>query len=108
MHGINQLIQRGASPRAFLDTLKSLRAIEAFLREWDPLGAISNVHEGGDVSDESDSYAPTIHGMLGRGCGVEDLAAHLMRVESESMGVSAAAERDRAVALRILEWWEGR
>lgn len=90
------------------DVAAELRVIEEFLREWDPLGVISNLRQGGDVLDEYDSYAPTIHAMLGRGCGVEDLAAHLMRVQSESMEISPAAQRDRAVALRILEWWKGR
>jgi hypothetical protein len=66
------------------------------LADWNPIAA-------GVPDDEYDSYIPTILRMIGDNCDAHRLAEHLLRLESESMGLSYAdAERCRRVAERLL------
>ncbi len=87
------------------DAVRELRIIEGHLREWDPLGVMVGVRNDA-VLDEYASYAPSIHGMLRRGCSDEDLAAHLAEIESESMGIVPTPERNLSVAQTIVHWWK--
>jgi hypothetical protein len=70
------------------------------LEDWDPIGGVPD--------DEYDSYIPGILRLLGESCDAHRLAAHLLRLESNSMGLSGAdAERCRRVAVRLLESGSG-
>ena len=89
---------RTAEQVALASTAKRmLNAVRRVLWEtWDPIG----VNDRADASDEYDSYAPTIVGMLLRDCTAHDLERHLSKLETDSMGLSArstSAARDATV-----------
>ena len=80
---------------------RMLGAVRRVLWEtWDPIG----VNDHADASTEYDSYAPTIVGMLLRGCTAHDLERHLSTLETDSMGLaprSTSAARDATVAVLL-------
>jgi len=69
------------------NALSDVRRI--LLDVWDPLG----VNEFPEASDEYDSYAPAIVGMLVRGATEADLVHHLRKIETENMGLSYLDEQ---------------
>jgi hypothetical protein len=72
---------------------RMLNAVRQVLWEtWDPIG----VNDHADASDEYDSYAPTIVGMLLQDCTAHDLERHLANLETESMGLAARPTSARA------------
>jgi hypothetical protein len=83
------------------NTDRLLLAVRAILfREWDPIG----VNDNDLCGDEYDSYAPTICRWLREGVDEYKLAAHLSRIQRESMGMSVIDEElHRRVARRLLE-----
>ena len=90
------------------DVRQSLRAIELILKDWDPLGVISERQPGSKIEDEYDSYAPAIQSMLQHGCTVEELSGHLRRIREELMEIEGEPARDFAVAERLVRWWSSR
>jgi hypothetical protein len=64
--------------------MADIHLVQAILRRWDPIGV-----EPGSVApaDEYDSYAPHIVSLVKNGCTAEELAAHLERLGSETMGL---------------------
>ncbi len=86
-------------------TMRQIREVEKFLREWDPIGVTDDLVADGLPPDEYDNYAPHIVGLLQRGETVEDLAAHLRYCRTGAMGLVEDDASDIAVATKILEWW---
>jgi hypothetical protein len=81
------------------------RAIQAVRRTlweiWDPIGVSHKV----EAKTEYDSYAPSITGMLLRGCTPRELEAHLARLETDEMGLPdrpPSARSDTITALLAL------
>ena len=64
--------------------IAKIRAVEAILRRWDPIGV-----EPGVVApaDEYDSYAPHIVSMVDSGGSVADVTVHLGKLATENMGL---------------------
>ena len=69
---------------------------------WDPIG-VADVPE---AADEYDSYVLRLGGQLRQGARVEELAAYLSSVRTESMGLDPDPAADLAVAQRLLEWYD--
>ncbi len=65
---------------------------------WDPIG----VNEHIEASNEYDSYASTLVGMLSRGCSARDIERHLDRLETESMGLPSRPPECRAAVVAEL------
>ena len=70
-----------------------LRATEALLREWDPIGVIHDLVADGLEPNEYDSYAPHILGMLHSGVSGQELTKHLADCRTLSMGLSERCTR---------------
>jgi hypothetical protein len=85
-----------------------LRRVEAFLREWDPIGVIEDQAAVGYPPNEYDRYAPEVYALLLRGCSIDDLAGYLSHVRTEAMGLEESIAEDRQLADRILAWWRSR
>jgi hypothetical protein len=85
-----------------------LRRVEAFLREWDPIGVIEDQLAVGYPPTEYDRYAPEVYALLLRGCSLEHLTDYLSLVRTDVMGLGASIAEDRRVAERILAWWQSR
>ena len=73
--------------------------IGKILREdWDPIG----VSDAPEAEDEYDGYVGGIYRLLVSGVVPEAMAAHLVRIESEEMGLTPVDARDRlAVAAKL-------
>lgn len=85
---------------------QQIRAVEDFLREWDPIGVIPDLRADGLPPDEYDSYAPHVVGMLQRGVTAADLAKHLGYCRTSAMGLSPNDAADHGAASKILAWWQ--
>ncbi len=79
--------------------------VEDVLRRWDPIGVIAGSIEDGCPVDEYDSYAPSVVGLLSRGCTVDALASHLEKIRTEQIGLPAYQESDTAIAFELVSWW---
>ena len=78
--------------------MKRVRAqVRAVLNtSWDPIGV---AHA---VEDEYDGYIDAIYSMLRGGASDADLAAHLLRIETDRMGLRGTSDARRlAVAARL-------
>jgi hypothetical protein len=65
--------------------------------DWDPIG-VAEV-----VDDEYDSYIGLIYSMIRRNASADELAAQLLQIETESIGLSGLPEQRRIeVARRLL------
>lgn len=73
------------------------RVSEVLFHDWDPIGVNDEVA----VRDEYDAYAVEIARMLASGVSASDLAQHLVRVETEGLGLRPQPERARAVAQKL-------
>jgi hypothetical protein len=102
VHSVGMPSERRAKIRA------DLEAIRRYLREWDPIGVIPAQMDYGLEPAEYDSYAGGIYSLLSGGSDVDRLAAHLMKIRTETMELPADSERDREIAQRIFEWWKAR
>ena len=70
--------------------------VQSVLREhWDPIG-VGKIPE---AYDEYDSYAPQIAKLLRQGVSEEALTAHLLKIETETMGLSGGYTTKQAVAV---------
>jgi IS1 family transposase len=74
--------------------------VAALLRqEWDPIG----VHDVPAARDEYDAYVGAIAGLLRRRTTTANLAAVLVRIESEDMGLRPDLARAERVAAALLK-----
>ena len=78
------------------DKIAAIRTV--LLESWDPVG----VNDVPAAQDEYDSYLPSILQLLERHVSVADLARHLTDITARDMGLVAVAQRDLAVAERLL------
>ena len=82
-----------------------VHAVQAALREWDPVG----VHPGDDwPADEYDAYAPHIVSLLAHGATAEELAKHLEHLRTMTMGCPANRDADTTCARKLVAWWKER
>lgn len=65
---------------------------------WDPIG----VNEFTAAFGEYDSYASAIVSLLARGCSARDLETHLLKIETDSMGLSNLPSQGRENAVTAL------
>lgn len=68
------------------------------LDEWDPIGVRNELA----ALDEYDAYLPAVLSLLERRASVTELADYLGHAATIEMGLVEDAERDRAVAERLL------
>jgi hypothetical protein len=64
------------------------RVREILMRDWDPIGI-----SGDAPSDEYDTYAAKAHAMLMDGATVEEIAAYLLHIATENMGLTDHAQQ---------------
>ena len=77
-----------------------IRAVEAVLRRWDPIGVEPGIP---GPADEYDSYAPHIVSLVLGGASACDVAVHLDKLRTQSIGLSADLASDEAFALEVNE-----
>ncbi len=58
---------------------------DVLLHEWDPIG----VQDVPEAQDEYDGYVGGVYGLLVSGASAEQLAEHLWKIETDTMGLSA-------------------
>ena len=81
------------------------RIREILLRDWDPIG-VASIPE---AQDEYDSYVGQVYQLLVAGPSAETVANHLVRIETERMGLPAPAlvarhsTAEKLLALRLSE-----
>jgi hypothetical protein len=74
-----------------------VRVRQVLLKEWDPIG----VADVPAAHDEYDMYAPEIARSVIGGATAESLAASLVAIETERMGLSADESRADRVARQL-------
>jgi len=79
-----------------------LRAIEGFLRDWDPIGVITSPD---DRFGEYDVYAPAILGKLQSGIDTDALEKYLHVLATQQMGLAGDVTRERDFARKLVAWW---
>ena len=84
--------------------MADIRAVEAILRRWDPIG----VEPGTMVpADEYDSYAPYLVSMIRNGCTLGEVTSRLEYLSSETMGLGPSTaqswKRSGEFAAQIIE-----
>jgi hypothetical protein len=75
--------------------MAQVRAIEAILRRWDPLGVLPGEAA---PADEYDSYATHIVSLVNSGCSMEALAQHLSGLRVSALGAAKENARELAIA----------
>lgn len=65
---------------------------------WDPIRGVPR--------DEYEDYAPQIASLLQRGGSLDDVAAALARIRTESIGMPPNPARDQEVADKLRDWYE--
>jgi hypothetical protein len=89
-----ELLRVEPAGRAWIEIQDRVRAV--LNAHWDPIGVADA------VADEYDGYIAGIHSMLLRGASPDELAAHLLRIEIDSMGLPGLpAKRRLNVARRL-------
>jgi hypothetical protein len=82
------------------DVQGHLRVLEV-LREWDPIGVISESHR-----DEYDGYAPELIQMLDAGASPEFVSNWLVDMATNYMGLSLVDRRHAfACAKKLTDFW---
>lgn len=76
-----------------------IRAVEAVLRLWDPIGAEPGIS---GPSDEYDGYAPHIVTIALAGASSHDIALHLGKLRTQSIGLSEDRASDEIFALQVI------
>jgi len=69
---------------------------------WDPVG----IAGAPGARDEYDSYLPQVFKLLREGAGEDQIADYLVRIETESMGMSPNRAGAKNAATTLLEWRE--
>jgi hypothetical protein len=82
------------------DAKGHLKVLEV-LREWDPIGVISET-----LQDEYDSYAPDIVRMLDAGATIDALVRHMTQIVTEGMGIGVDQEKTRLCAEELVNFWK--
>ena len=67
---------------------------------WDPIG----VRGEPNARDEYDSYVPGVCSLLDNGATAEQIATHLDKIATESMGLRSNIKNCYATADKLLEW----
>jgi hypothetical protein len=81
------------------DVKRKLREVNLLLwAAWDPIGL-------GVPTDEYDSYAPQVLGLLESGAPIEALTAKLSVLRTEQVGLSADPDADRNAAQKLIDWY---
>ena len=80
------------------DQIQRLRAI--LFEDWDPVGCGPLL-----PADEYDSYIPGIIPLLENHCTVEQLEAHLVRIEKDWFGEAQASGKARLAATNLVASW---
>ena len=80
--------------------MTQIRAVEAVLRRWDPIGTVPGI---AGPADEYDGYAPHIVTMALAGASAHDLALHLSKLRTRSMGLREDPASDEVFALEVIE-----
>lgn len=83
-----EFVRVESSGRAWIEIQNKIR--DVLNQNWDPIGVADA------VDDEYDSYIGGIYSLLQRNASVDDLAAHLQRIEREWMDIP-----DSSVARRL-------
>jgi hypothetical protein len=73
---------------------ESIRGV--LLHEWDPIG----VKDVPEAQDEYDGYVGGVYGLLVSGATAEQLAEHLWKIETDTMGLSTP---DQAALLPVAQ-----
>jgi hypothetical protein len=89
-----ELLRVELAGREWIEVQDRIRAV--LNRDWDPIGVAD------DAADEYDGYIAGIYSMLRNDASTAELAAHLLRIEVDSMELSGlSAERRLEVARRL-------
>ena len=83
-------------PHNWKEDVDAIRRV--LMSEWDPIDC-------GVPDDEYDGYIPVIYRLLQQRVGVDELASHLTKIETENMGLSggpAVVSRNHRVAASLL------
>ena len=70
---------------------------EVLLKQWDPIG----VADESAAQDEYDSYVGGVYNLLSKGAAADEVAAHLAKVQRETMGLPASLSGLRTVAVAL-------
>lgn len=81
------LLRVETAGRAWLSVQDRVRAV--LNSKWDPIGVADQ------VADEYDSYVDAIYSMLRRKAAPAEIAAHLLEIETEVMGLAGQSEDRR-------------
>ena len=73
------------------------RIRQILLNDWDPIG----IREVPEAQDEYDSYVGGVYRLLADGASAVEVAAHLARIEGETMGLPSSADRHLPVATKL-------
>jgi len=80
--------------------VKLYRRVDEVLHyKWDPIG-VSGMPE---ARDEYHGYLPQVFGMLNESKGELEIAAYLVQVESDRMGLDPKPEAAREIARLLIE-----
>jgi hypothetical protein len=80
--------------------MASIRAVQAILRRWDPIGVLPG--EAGPA-DEYDSYAAHIATLVSEGASVDKVTAHLGKIRTQAIGLRADPQKDAVAAAEIIQ-----
>ncbi|MGH3639326.1 MAG: hypothetical protein ACRDUX_09880, partial [Mycobacterium sp.] len=89
-----ELLRVESAGRAWIDIQDRVRSV--LNAEWDPIGVAHT------AADEYDSDIGTIYSMVRRNASPDELAAQLLQIEIDSMGLSGLPEEQRLEAARRL------
>jgi len=67
---------------------------------WDPIG----VRGEPNARDEYDAYVPRVCSLLQAGAAVEQIAAHLDNIATESIGLKSNMKHSLLTATNLLNW----
>ena len=83
------------------DAKGHLRVLK-LLREWDPIGVISDTHQ-----NEYDTYAPRLIRLLDAHCTHHRLAEELRTIRTQDMGLrqSPVTASEKQLAEALVHWW---
>ena len=88
------LLRVETAGRAWLAIQNRVRTV--LNSNWDPIGVAD------EVADEYDSYIGSIYSMLRRSASPDEIAAHLLQIETDSMGLAGLSEDQRLKVARQL------
>ena len=72
---------------------------DVLLNEWDPIGIVSL----GGPDDEYQSYEGGVLALLQQGVSEDELAAHLIKIERDRMGLEESPDIARRAARSLIE-----